>query len=123
MPSDPQSASVDIPQSGSAKASPQTLHNPQSRETPSDWRMGFWSLIASQFQGAFNDNALKFLVIYLIVDRNFPGPVRDRFILLVGALFALPFIFFSLAGGYLAGPSRASRDRIARPPPRHRRSS
>ncbi len=31
-----------------------------------------------------------------------PENVRDRFVLLVGALFALPFIFFSLAGGYLA---------------------
>jgi acyl-[acyl-carrier-protein]-phospholipid O-acyltransferase/long-chain-fatty-acid--[acyl-carrier-protein] ligase len=28
--------------------------------------------------------------------------MRDRFILLVGALFAIPFILFSLAGGYFA---------------------
>jgi acyl-[acyl-carrier-protein]-phospholipid O-acyltransferase / long-chain-fatty-acid--[acyl-carrier-protein] ligase len=69
---------------------------------PSNWRMGFWSLIVTQFQGAFNDNALKFLVIYLIVERSFPSEVRDRFILLVGALFAIPFILFSLAGGYFA---------------------
>ena len=69
---------------------------------PADWRLGFWSLIATQFQGAFNDNALKFLVIYLIVERNFPSAERDRFILLVGALFATPFILFSLAGGYFA---------------------
>src|SRR5579864_7255083 len=69
---------------------------------PSHWRLGFWSLIATQFQGAFNDNGLKFLVIYLIVERNFPAAVRDRFILLVGALFAIPFILFSLAGGYFA---------------------
>jgi acyl-[acyl-carrier-protein]-phospholipid O-acyltransferase/long-chain-fatty-acid--[acyl-carrier-protein] ligase len=66
------------------------------------WRLGFWSLIATQFQGAFNDNGLKFLVIYLIVERNFPSDVRDGFILLVGALFAIPFILFSLAGGYFA---------------------
>ena len=65
-------------------------------------RAGFWSLIVTQFQGAFNDNALKFLVIYLIVERGYPEGTRDRFVLLVGALFALPFIFFSLAGGYLA---------------------
>ena len=32
------------------------------------WRLGFWSLVVTQFQGAFNDNALKFLVIYLVVD-------------------------------------------------------
>jgi acyl-[acyl-carrier-protein]-phospholipid O-acyltransferase/long-chain-fatty-acid--[acyl-carrier-protein] ligase len=64
--------------------------------------LGFWSLIVTQFQGAFNDNGLKFLVIYLIVERNFASDVRDRFILLVGALFAIPFILFSLAGGYFA---------------------
>jgi acyl-[acyl-carrier-protein]-phospholipid O-acyltransferase/long-chain-fatty-acid--[acyl-carrier-protein] ligase len=64
--------------------------------------VGFWSLIVTQFQGAFNDNALKFLVIYLIVERDFPVAARDRLVLLVGALFALPYILFSLAGGYLA---------------------
>src|ERR1700688_5139041 len=69
---------------------------------PSDWRLGFWSLIVTQFQGAFNDNGLKFLVFYLIIERNFPPAVRDRFILLVGALFAIPFILFSLVGGYFA---------------------
>jgi acyl-[acyl-carrier-protein]-phospholipid O-acyltransferase/long-chain-fatty-acid--[acyl-carrier-protein] ligase len=69
---------------------------------PPHWRFGFWSLIVTQFQGAFNDNGLKFLVFYLIVERNFPSAVRDRFILLVGALFALPCILFSLAGGYFA---------------------
>ena len=69
---------------------------------PSDWRLGFWSLIVTQFQGAFNDNGLRFLVIYLIVERNFPSDQRHLFILLVGALFAIPFILFSLAGGYFA---------------------
>jgi len=69
---------------------------------PPHWQLGFWSLIVTQFQGAFNDNGLKFLVIYLIVERNLPSEVRDRFILLVGALFAIPFILFSLAGGYFA---------------------
>ncbi len=69
---------------------------------PAHWRLGFWSLIVTQFQGAFNDNGLKFLVFYLIVERNFRSAERDRFILLVGALFAIPFILFSLAGGYYA---------------------
>jgi acyl-[acyl-carrier-protein]-phospholipid O-acyltransferase/long-chain-fatty-acid--[acyl-carrier-protein] ligase len=58
--------------------------------------------MVTQFQGAFNDNALKFLVIYLIVARDFPSGTRDQLVLLVGALFALPYILFSLAGGYLA---------------------
>ena len=58
------------------------------------WHKGFWSLMGTQFQGAFNDNALKFLVIYLVVARDFQPAIRDRLVLLVGALFALPFIFF-----------------------------
>src|ERR1700691_3273355 len=66
------------------------------------WQGGFWSLIATQFQTAFNDNAVKFLVIYIIVAMNFPNQFRDRLILLVGALFALPFIFFSMTVGYFA---------------------
>src|SRR6266852_3878556 len=66
------------------------------------WRRGFWSLIFTQFQGAFNDNAVKFLVIYLIVAMNLPGRERDFLVLIVGALFALPFILFSMSGGYLA---------------------
>ena len=41
------------------------------------YSLGFWSLVVTQFQGAFNDNALKFLVIYLIVDMGLPGPKRD----------------------------------------------
>ena len=94
VPKDASATSTDIP---SGRASGTTPIRP-----PPHWRLGFWSLIVTQFQGAFNDNGLKFLVIYLIVERNFPSDVRDRFILLVGALFAIPFILFSLAGGYFA---------------------
>src|SRR5260370_41488164 len=75
-----------------------------SHGAPGNWRLGFWSLIVTQFQGAFNDNALKFLVIYLIVEHDFPTAMRDKLVLLVGALFALPYILFSLAGGYLPPP-------------------
>ena len=66
------------------------------------WRLGFWSLVVTQFQGAFNDNALKFLVIYLVVDMGLSAQTRDWVVLLVGALFALPFILFSMTGGFLA---------------------
>jgi len=75
---------------------------PSPHGHPANWRLGFWSLIFTQYQGAFNDNALKFLVIYLIVAQDFPAAIRDQLVLLVGALFALPYILFSLAGGYLA---------------------
>ena len=70
--------------------------------TKQEWKLGFWSLIATQFQTAFNDNAVKFLVIYIVVAMALPQATRDRLVPLVGALFALPFIFFSMAGGFLA---------------------
>ncbi len=66
------------------------------------WQLGFWSLIATQFQGAFNENALKFLVIYLILAIEKDKAQRDQMELLVGVLFAAPFILFSLVGGYFA---------------------
>ncbi len=66
------------------------------------WRRGFWSLIATQFQGAFNENGLKYFVIYLVLGMNLSKTNEDRKVLLVGALFSLPFIFFSMSGGYLA---------------------
>jgi acyl-[acyl-carrier-protein]-phospholipid O-acyltransferase/long-chain-fatty-acid--[acyl-carrier-protein] ligase len=66
------------------------------------WRPGFWSLIATQFQGAFNDNALKYLVIFLIIGTNLSPDEEETKVLLVGSLFALPFILFSMIGGYFA---------------------
>jgi acyl-[acyl-carrier-protein]-phospholipid O-acyltransferase/long-chain-fatty-acid--[acyl-carrier-protein] ligase len=69
---------------------------------PKDWRRGFWSLIVTQFQSGFNDNGLKFMVIYLAVAMNLPPKQLDSLASLISVLFALPFIFFSLAGGYFA---------------------
>jgi acyl-[acyl-carrier-protein]-phospholipid O-acyltransferase / long-chain-fatty-acid--[acyl-carrier-protein] ligase len=71
-------------------------------DAPRSWRLGFWSLIATQFQGAFNDNALKFLVIFLIIGKNLTPEQEELKVLLVGILFALPFILFSMTGGYFA---------------------
>jgi acyl-[acyl-carrier-protein]-phospholipid O-acyltransferase / long-chain-fatty-acid--[acyl-carrier-protein] ligase len=71
-------------------------------ESKTNWRRGFWSLIATQFQGAFNENALKFLTIYLVLALVRDKAQRDQLEFLVGVLFAAPFILFSLSGGYLA---------------------
>ena len=79
--------------------SPET---PYMNQPEKKWRLGFWSLIATQFQGAFNENALKFLVIYLILAIEKDKTQRDQMELLVGVLFAAPFILFSLMGGFLA---------------------
>jgi acyl-[acyl-carrier-protein]-phospholipid O-acyltransferase/long-chain-fatty-acid--[acyl-carrier-protein] ligase len=97
MTDNPTTSPVETSEALPAIVSARPSHGP-----PANWRFGFWSLIATQFQGAFNDNALKFLVIYLVVERDFPAASRDRLVLLVGALFALPYILFSLGGGYLA---------------------
>src|SRR5256884_4824694 len=75
---------------------------PSSNEQEKKWRLGFLSLIATQFQGAFNENGLKFLVIYLILAIEEDKTQRDQMELLVGVLFAAPFILFSLTGGFIA---------------------
>jgi acyl-[acyl-carrier-protein]-phospholipid O-acyltransferase/long-chain-fatty-acid--[acyl-carrier-protein] ligase len=63
---------------------------------------GFWSLFVTQFQGAFSDNVLKNLVVFMIIGMNVSLAERHRIGELVGALFSLPFILFSMAGGFLA---------------------
>ena len=64
------------------------------------WKRGFWSLIVTQFQVAFSDNALRFLVTFmgLALWRE----QREALVPLVGALFSAPFLLFSMTGGYLA---------------------
>jgi acyl-[acyl-carrier-protein]-phospholipid O-acyltransferase / long-chain-fatty-acid--[acyl-carrier-protein] ligase len=64
---------------------------------------GFWALIAVQFQNAFSDNALKWLVSFLVLEAALTKEQRDLwFILVVPLLFAVPFLLFSIPGGYLA---------------------
>src|SRR3954471_11558005 len=63
---------------------------------------GFWALIVTQFQGAFSENTLKTLIVFLIAGMGLAPAERDRFVLIVGACFSLPFILFSMLGGNLA---------------------
>src|SRR6266568_3997022 len=84
------------------KRMPERLPNASRGSRSARYNPGFWSLVVTQFQGAFNDNALKFLVIYLVVGMSLPVRERDWLVLVVGALFALPFILFSMTGGFLA---------------------
>jgi acyl-[acyl-carrier-protein]-phospholipid O-acyltransferase / long-chain-fatty-acid--[acyl-carrier-protein] ligase len=72
-----------------------------SEETP-HWQRGFWSLIFTQFQTGFNDNALKFFVIYIVIGMNLPSAQRDNLVPIINACFAIPFILFSMAGGFFA---------------------
>jgi acyl-[acyl-carrier-protein]-phospholipid O-acyltransferase/long-chain-fatty-acid--[acyl-carrier-protein] ligase len=83
---------------------PAPIPSEPSRHTapPANWKRGFWSLIVTQFQTGFNDNGLKFFVIYLAVTMNLPQKQQTSLATIVGILFALPFILFSLTGGYFA---------------------
>ncbi len=79
-------------------------------KTAPAWRRGFWCLIATQCQNAFSDNALKNLVILLVLSQPMSQSDRDNAVALAGALFALPFITFSMFGGWLA--DRFSKQRV-----------
>ena len=70
--------------------------------TPLLSERGFWSLIITQFQNAFSDNALRNLVIFLIVGAGLSPVERDQMVFLISSLFSVPFILFSMAGGFLA---------------------
>src|ERR1700758_3107247 len=80
----------------------QSLSNEPPRGAPKRWRGGFWSLILTQFQGAFNENGLKNLIVFLILASVAEKAQRDKMVLVVGTLFSLPFILFSMTGGYFA---------------------
>jgi acyl-[acyl-carrier-protein]-phospholipid O-acyltransferase/long-chain-fatty-acid--[acyl-carrier-protein] ligase len=66
------------------------------------WRRGFWSLIVTQFQGAFSDNALKTLVTFFGLSLALPPLWHKALVPLITAVFSLPFILFSMTGGFLA---------------------
>jgi acyl-[acyl-carrier-protein]-phospholipid O-acyltransferase/long-chain-fatty-acid--[acyl-carrier-protein] ligase len=65
--------------------------------------------MATQFQNAFSDNALKYLVIYVVLAGMSEGQ-RDSYVALAGALFGAPFILFSMFGGWLA--DRFSKQKV-----------
>ncbi len=77
-----------------------------SNQTAPESTKGFWALIITQFQGAFSDNVVKNLVIFVALfmsgDLAMSSAEKNHFGESIGALFALPFILFSMAGGYLA---------------------
>jgi acyl-[acyl-carrier-protein]-phospholipid O-acyltransferase/long-chain-fatty-acid--[acyl-carrier-protein] ligase len=74
---------------------------PVPEEAPPGLR-GFWGLFVTQFQGAFSDNVLKNLVVFMILGQQVDLAVKHARGEQVTGLFSLPFIMFSMAGGYLA---------------------
>lgn len=77
------------------------MNKTDSSQSPGSLR-GFWSLIVTQFQGAFSDNALKQITIFIGISIGITQAERDKLISLATALLTLPFILFSMTGGYLA---------------------
>ena len=82
------------------------MNQPESHTEPAEpaqpMMRGFWSLIITQFEGAFNDNALKTLVTFIGLSMALSAGMHKSLISLTTALFALPFILLSMAGGFLA---------------------
>jgi acyl-[acyl-carrier-protein]-phospholipid O-acyltransferase / long-chain-fatty-acid--[acyl-carrier-protein] ligase len=91
-----------------------SMNEPQSHAEPSKSAppslRGFWSLIVTQFGGAFNDNALKTLVTFIGLSMALSAAMHKALLPLTGALFALPFIVFSMTGGFFA--DRFSKRRV-----------
>ena len=71
----------------------------------------FWLMFVVEFQNAFSDNVLRWLVTFMIVGMGLSLEKRDSLVPLVGAVFALPFVLFSMAGGYFA--DRFSKRNVA----------
>jgi len=65
-------------------------------------RKGFKALLVTQFLGAFNDNAFKFVISLLAVDLFVRQTGGTEYLSISGAIFILPFLLFSLYAGFLA---------------------
>lgn len=74
--------------------------NPDSSKP---WPRGFWNLMFTQFQGAFSDNALKWLVVFpVLASAVLSNGQKDGFIAHASQMFAIPFLLLSTVGGWLA---------------------
>jgi len=71
----------------------------------------FWLMFVVEFQNAFSDNTLQFLVTFFILGMGLSVQKQNSLAPLVGAVFALPFVLFSMAGGYFA--DRFSKRNVA----------
>ncbi len=71
--------------------------------SPTRWPRGFWPLMLTQFQGAFSDNALRWLVIFpVLVSVSMSETEKETFAGHASLLFAVPFLLFSTIGGWMA---------------------
>ena len=71
--------------------------------SPTPWPRGFWNLMFTQFQGAFSDNALRWLVIFpVLASVTLSETDKENFAGHASLLFAIPFLLFATIGGWMA---------------------
>lgn len=72
-------------------------------ESEKSWPRGFWNLMFTQFQGAFSDNALRWLVIFpVLASMTLSDTDKEGFVGHASLLFAVPFLLFATVGGWMA---------------------
>lgn len=74
-------------------------------------KRSFWVLMAIQFLGVANDNALKGILTFLVVDGLWSSELGSGGQAIIFVIFTLPFLLFSGAGGPLA--DRKSKTALA----------
>jgi dipeptide/tripeptide permease len=74
-----------------------------SAEPSPSWPRGFWNLMFTQFQEAFSDNALRWLVIFpVLASVTVSEADNESFVGHSSLLFAVPFLLFATVGGWMA---------------------
>ncbi len=76
---------------------------PEPPEKPGMRSRSFWALMVTQFLGAANDNAFRFVVMFMVLARVAGGADEQvPYVSAVGAVFVLPFLIFATLAGGLA---------------------
>ncbi len=70
------------------------------------WR----ALLTADFLGAFNDNAFKMLVTFVVLDKSLNHPLGSLLLSLCGIVFVLPFLIFATYAGFIA--DRFSKNKL-----------
>lgn len=63
---------------------------------------GFKALLATQFLGAFNDNAFKLIISFIAVEHMIKSAAGAQYLSAASAFFILPFLLFSSYAGFFA---------------------
>ena len=76
--------------STAAELRPETASPSASPQAPASKTGGFWALIATQFQGAFSDNVLRYLLLGIVVGPGLSEESGNRLVSVIMLLFSRP---------------------------------